>query len=219
MKKIFLITILVNCCLLVTQAQKPGADSVATTKEKTTSSFGIGIKAGLNFSNVTNASSINGHSQTGFHAGLFFGGSTKHILTSRTELLYSQQGFQFSTDTASGSNSLNYIMLAQLLAINITHFVQIQFGVQMGYLLNANVSSSLPTTGIASADKILDLYNRFDYGFAGGVEIHPIAGLLIGARYNISLNNLYKEAETGSTSVGTINFKNNVVQFFVGYRF
>jgi len=215
MRKIYLQLSLFALLSFTVSAQKD--DSTKANKNGET--IGIGIKAGLNFSNVSNVSGINGHSQTGFHAGLFIGGSSKHILTSRTELLYSQQGYAFSTDSASGSNTLNYIMLAQLMAINITHFVQIQFGVQMGYLLNAKIKSDMPSTGIASADKILDLYNRFDYGLAGGIEIHPIAGLLIGARYTMSMGDLYKPSDNGSANLGLSNSKNNVVQLFVGYRF
>jgi hypothetical protein len=219
MKKILILTSLLNLFFVIAQGQQSEADSTKKGKAGKSSGLGIGIKAGLNFANVTNASSINGHSQTGFHAGLLLGGSSKKILASRTELLFSQQGYSFSSGSISGSNKLNYIVLAQLMAINITKFVQIQLGAQTGYLLNARSDSAQSSTGNASADKILSLYSRFDYGFAGGLEIHPIAGLLIGARYNISLANLYKQPVDGSSGVGGVNFKNNVGQLFAGYRF
>jgi hypothetical protein len=219
MKKVLILTSLLNLFFVMAQAQKSDSDSTKESKAGKSSGLGIGIKAGLNFSNVTNASSINGHSQTGFHAGLFFGGSSKKILASRTELLFSQQGYSFSSGSVSGSNKLNYIMLVQLMAINITRFVQIQLGAQTGYLLNAKSDSGQSSTGNASADKILSLYSRFDYGFAGGLEIHPVAGLLVGARYSISLANLYKQPVDGSSGTGGVNFKNNVGQLFIGYRF
>ncbi len=217
MIKIVLLTSLMNLFFVFTQAQTPGADS---SKKNKGLKLGIGIKAGLNFANVSDASSINSSSQTGFHAGLFFGGASKSLLGFRTELMYSQQGYNFSSDSISGSNKLGYLMLAQLMAINITRFVQIQIGGQMGYLLNAKFESSLPSTGNERADKIISLYNRFDYGFAGGVEIHPISGLLVGARYNISFGDLYKRPDAGYANMSSsINLKNNVVQLFVGYRF
>ena len=40
----------------------------------------IGIKAGLNFANVTNASDINSSSETGFHGGIFLAPASKNIL-------------------------------------------------------------------------------------------------------------------------------------------
>ena len=46
--------------------------------------------------------------------------------------------------------------------------------------------------------KAVSYYNRLDYGYALGIEIHPVMGLLIGARYNISLANLYKQPTPSS---------------------
>jgi hypothetical protein len=98
--------------------------------------LGIGVKAGINFSNISNASAINASSQSGFHAGVFLGLGHK-LIGSRTELLYSLQGYNYSSDSTRGSVKNDYIVLAQLVAINITKFVQLQLGFQMGYLLNA----------------------------------------------------------------------------------
>ena len=185
--------------------------------------IGIGIKGGINFANVTNASSFGGSNRTGFNAGVFLN-IGKSIIGSRTEILFSQQGYSYSNDSASGTVTHNYISLAQLLAINITKYVQLQLGFQTGYLLNAKVNDN-QSTGNASADKILSLYNRFDYGFTGGLEIHPYKGILFGARYNVSFSNLYKTTYTDSLgtpspySTQGVDFKNNIVQVFVGYRF
>jgi len=187
-------------------------------------SIGIGIKAGLNFANVTNASSINSSTRAGYHVGAFFSTDPKKILGSHTELLYSRHGFNYKNDSVNGSVNLDYLMFTQMMAINITKYFQIQLGATTSYLLNAKADSGQYSTGNASADKLLSYYNRFDYGFAGGVEIHPIAGLLIGARYCLSFANLYKQSSftgTGQPSFAppNINFKNNVVQLSVGYRF
>jgi hypothetical protein len=108
------------------------------------------------------------------------------------------------------------------MSINITKYVSLQIGAQMAFLLNAKADSSAPSTGNPQADRIMDFYNRFDYGAAGGVEIHPFKGILLGARMNISFGNVYKDP---STTGGQPNFfpsvdaKNNVVQIFAGYRF
>ena len=231
-KKYFLLGIFSVLLFMSTCAQ---TDSTQTNKTSTTSNKnkkssirnGFGVKAGLNFANVTNVSSINGSSETGFHAGVFFGSFNKGVLGSRTELMYSQQGYGYSSDSAKGTVRLDYIMLAQFLAINITRYAQLQIGFQTGYLITANVKSSL-STGNQSVDKLLDLYNRFDYGIAGGLEFHPFEGLLVGARYTYSFNNLYKDFSDSYTNPGgnpsyvpsyNVNLKNNVVQLFVGYRF
>jgi len=54
----------------------------------------IGIKAGLNFADVTNASSINSSNRSGFMVGIFFAPGSKSVLSYKTELIYSQQGLR-----------------------------------------------------------------------------------------------------------------------------
>ena len=180
----------------------------------------LGVKAGLNFANVTNASEINAGTRTGYHFGLFFAGSSKSILSSRTEFMYSRQGYNFSTNTNDGKVDLSYLMFPQFLAINVTKFVQIQVGAQLSYLLNAKVDSTM-TTGSPTGDKVINLFNRFDYGLGGGVEVHPIKMLVAGARVNISFGKLYKEPEPGEEYdfIPDINMRNNLFQLYAGLKF
>jgi hypothetical protein len=180
----------------------------------------IGFKVGVNFANVTKASSINNNSRTGFHAGLLWG-SSKGIVGFRTELLFSRQGYDYKTSTNTGSVNLDYVMMPQTMSINITKYFSLMFGAQAAFLLNAKVDSAKESsTGNGSFDKIMDLYNRFDYGYGAGVEIHPIGGLLIGAKINISLGKLYKDAASGQMpSFSSLDIKNNLFQVFTGWRF
>ena len=205
-------------------------DSTGTKKSKQEKppghSIGLGIKAGLNFTNITSAASISNSSETGYQVGIFLDPASKSILGSRTELLYSHQGYNYASGQTTGKVYLDYIMLAQLMAINITHFVQIQIGTQIAYLLTAKADSAYQSTGNASIDNALSYYNRIDFGFSGGVEVRPFMGILVGARYNLSLTNLYKVPDNAGTdnpsyvpSSSNLNFKNNLLQIYVGYRF
>jgi hypothetical protein len=182
----------------------------------------FGLKGGLNFANVTNASSINNRSQTGFHAGIFFSPQSK-VVGFRTEFTYSKQGYSYSSDTNTGNVNLQYLMSANLMTISITRFFQIQFGFQTAFLLNARVDSSNANSGAAMGNPygaLLANYNRFDYGFAGGIEVYPVSGLVLGARINISLNKLYKSTETGQPpSFSDVDAKNNVFQLSAGWVF
>ena len=182
----------------------------------------FGLKGGLNFARVTKASNINADNSTGFHAGVFIGTKSKGVLGYRTELIYSRQGYDFKSGTTTGSVDLDYLLLPQLMEINITKVFSIQIGAQMAYLLNAKADSTKPSTGNAQVDKLVDLMNRFDFGAAGGIEIHPYEGILIGARMNISLYNLYKDPVAAATRPNffpNVDAKNNVIQIFAGYRF
>jgi hypothetical protein len=182
----------------------------------------FGIKAGVNFAKVTKASNINANNTAGFHAGVFLAPESKSVLGFRSELIFSRQGYDFKSGTTTGSVKLDYLLLPQLMQINITKYVALQVGGQMAFLLNAKADSSKVSTGNAQADKVIDFMNRFDYGAAAGVEIHPVKGLLLGARYNISFGNLLKDPSSFATRpnfLPEVNAKNNVVQLFAGYRF
>ena len=183
----------------------------------------LGIKGGVNFAKVTKASNIDADNTAGFHAGVFLSPQTKSVLGFRSELIYSRQGYDFKSGTTTGSVKLDYILLPQLMEINITKYVAIQLGGQMAFLLNAKADSSkTTTTGNAQVDKLIDLMNRFDYGAAGGLEVHPFKGLLLGARVNISFGNLFKDPSSITTQQNffpEVDAKNNVVQVFAGYRF
>ncbi len=183
----------------------------------------IGLKGGINFANVTKVSSINNNTRTGFGVSLFLAPKPKGILGFRSEIGFSRQGYSFDTNTNTGAVNLDYILLPQLSTINITKFFQIQLGAQAAFLINSKATESSGSSG--TYGKLLDYYNRFDYGLAGGLEIHPFKGLLIGGRYNLSLGNLYKKLESAGPGsmppsfIPDVNVRNNVVNLYIGYHF
>ena len=181
----------------------------------------IGLKGGLNFAKVTGASSINASSRSGYVIGVFFGTPPMGLMGFRTELLFSRQGYDFGSNSSTGSVNLDYLIMPSLLVINLGKVAQIQAGGQIAYLWHGNVKGA--STGDPAADKFLDLYNRFDYGLAGGVEVSPLNWLLIGVRLNLSLGNLYKDpssfAEGIPSYVPSVKAKNNVVQMYAGFQF
>ena len=185
----------------------------------------IGVRAGLNFANVTNASSINNDSRSGFNVGVFLAPPSKGIISSRTELVFSRQGYNYKTQSNTGDVSLDYIMLPQYMGINITKYVQLQFGAHMAFLVSAKADSSTGN-GSSSENQMMDMMNRFDYGYGGGIEIHPVAGLLIGARITVGMGDLYSQPEQGQggqmqmpSFIPNIDVKNNLVQIYAGWTF
>jgi hypothetical protein len=195
----------------------------------------LGIKAGLNFTNVTNVSSVNNQSSSGFNAGIFYSTPYTRVIGSKTELVFSRQGYNYETGAVTGKANLDYIMLPTYMCINITKYFQIQIGMQFGYLMNANVDSvNKNNAGIpGSVSGALSYYNRFSYSIGGGVEVHPFKGMLVGARLNVGLTNLYKmpdvstiTAMTAMTTMTTqpsfvpdVNIKSNLLQIYLGWKF
>ena len=178
----------------------------------------FGLKAGINFANVSGSSSINSESRSGFHVGLLMAPPSKGIMSSRTELIFSRQGYDYKSGSNTGNVNLDYIQFGQLMSINISKYFSLLAGAQTAYLINAKVDST--GSNGSNGNDIMSLYNRFDYGYALGAEVHPYKGLIIGLRYNVSLNKLYESVQSGQMpSFTSEDAKNNVVQIFAGWRF
>jgi hypothetical protein len=199
----------------------------SSNPKKQKKGLGIGIKAGYNWSYATaDQLGVTLNSKSGYMVGAFMSRG-KGIIGYRTEIIYARQGYNYD-DGGKNTNVMNdYIWLPQLTTISIGKFFQLQFGAQLGLLVNAKKNS-------AGADSsITGIMNRIDYGFAGGIELNPVKGLIIGGRYNLGLGKMYKSYQPDSQSgVGqphipyplpfnpeTTNFKNGVIQIFVGYKF
>jgi len=174
----------------------------------------IGIKAGLNFANVSNASSFNSSSETGFMVGGYLGGK-RRLLSYRTELIFSRQGYEYKTGSSTGQVTLDYLLLPQLLTLNFGKYISLQAGGQLAFLLKGRVDSS------GSSGDLMDFLNRFDYGIAAGAEFSPLSGLFIGLRYTRSLSDLYDSLSYsgGQIQFASPNLRNNVVQVYAGWRF
>jgi hypothetical protein len=209
MKKIVILAI------IATAAVSASAQSPKESKSR------IGIKAGYNFSNVVGSgSSFDPQHTNGYMVSAFFSPSNKNGLGYRSELVYSKQGYSFD-DGGKNTDVMNdYLYMPHLMTYTIANVVQLQAGAQIGVLLNAKKSTG------GGDSSITDLMNRFDYGFAGGIEVYPFKGLIIGTRYNLGLGKMYKKYEQTPTTPyplpfdpSTTNLKNGILQLFIGYRF
>ena len=179
----------------------------------------IGVKGGLNFAKVSNASDINSESKSGFHIGVFLAPPSKSLISSRTELLFSRQGYDYKS-TNTGTVDLDYIQFGQLMSINITKFFSLMFGAQTAVLVSAQVDSTGGTGSTGGENNMMDMMNRFDYGYAIGAEVHPVKGLIIGIRYNVSLAKIYEDINSFQMPSFTAeDAKNNLIMLSVGWRF
>lgn len=208
MKKIFILFIAtILTCSAFAQSEK-------------TSSSKFGIKAGYNYSNVIGSkSTFDPKQNNGYMVSVFFSSSRRNGIGYRSELVYSRQGYSFDDGGKTTDVKNDYLYMPHMMTFTIAHVVQMQLGGQIGVLLNAKMSGTKDST-------ITGLMNRFDYGFAGGVEVYPFKGLLIGTRYNLGLGKMYKQYDQASTTPyplpfdpSTVNLKNGVLQLFIGYRF
>jgi hypothetical protein len=223
MKHLFTIALM---ALFATQLHAQTQPTVAGLSQKDLKDMKpkIGLKAGYNFAKVVgNTPNFSPKSNNGFMVAAFYAPASKGM-GYRTELVFSRQGFSFDQSGKMQNVTQDYIYMPHLTTFTIAKKVQLQAGGQVGYLLNAKKSSS----NEGSSEAVTEYMNRFDYGFAGGIEVYPFKGLLVGGRYNISFGNIYNTSSYSTTNPTPyplpfdpedIKGKNAVVQFFVGYRF
>jgi len=221
------------CIAFIFQSQTTSAQT--TTGMKSSDKRGFGFRVGLNYAKVSGGSdSVQYHYKPGLMIAVFFAPPGTGVIGYKSELLYSKQGFDYTNPNGTtGTVSNDYLMIPQMMTINITKYVQLQAGAFAGYLLSSKDSNIPKTTTDNDPSKMmLDIMNRFDYGAAAGIEIHPFKGMILNARYNMGFAKLYKEqsdiAQTNPTPVPSFNplakyenidTKNAVIQLSVGYRF
>ena len=234
MKKIFWqlspLLLLTACVFL---AQNTSAQTLTAAGKTGSSKSGFGFRVGLNYAKVSGSGdSIQYRYKPGLMVAVFLAPPSTGTIGYRSELLYSKQGFDYTDPSGkTGSISNDYLMIPQMMTVNITKFVQLQVGAFAGYLLHTKDSNQPKERDNSDPSKMaLDIMNRFDYGAAGGIEIHPVKGLILSARYNIGFAKLYKkqsdiaQADPGASFNPLAKFqnmdtKNAVIQLSVGYRF
>lgn len=157
----------------------------------------FGVKAGVNFSSIRDASGLD--NRTGFVAGFFLGGKFNDKIGAQADLLYSQQGAEF----ALGDFNLDYLNIPIVLKYYLTDNFNLQVGPQFGVVINDEAQTVVGET-------INDIStNNFDLSAVLGLGVDIPFGLRLEGRYNFGLNDVSKDADG----------KNSVVTLSVGYSF
>lgn len=104
---------------------------------------------------------------------------------------------------------VNYLNIPVLARLYVWDKFTVDLGPQLGFALNAKARIKEGDTKVKS--KIDDL-NTVDLSLAMGVSYEFDMGLLVSARYNLGLTNVFDKDAVGSTN------KNRVFQLSVGYK-
>lgn len=196
------------------QVQKASGDPSLTPK--------IGIKGGINFTNLYVDEVEDENMKVGFNLGLFAKLPVTTGLSIQPELLYSVKGSKLTYDLGILGNNeyrfnLNYVEVPVLAVINVAKNFNLQAGAYAAYLAQANIKredDDGPNDEIANLNE--DNFNRFDYGLVGGLGI-DVESVTIGARYNYGLREVGKADNFGSQALK--NSKNSSISLYIGFGF
>ncbi|MDN6310447.1 MAG: porin family protein [Flavobacteriaceae bacterium] len=156
-------------------------------------SIDLGIKAGANFSSLSDASSLS--NKTGVTAGAF-AAVRFNMFSVQAELLYSEQG----AEAGFGDIKLSYVQVPVLAKIHFLRLFNFQVGPQFGFLTNDNLPSG----------KAKDA----DFSLVAGVGLH-LGSFRVDARYNFGLTKTISEIQ----DIGDVNSKNKYFSLALGYSF
>ena len=199
---------------LFSQVQKSSNDRGLTPK--------IGVKGGLNLTNLYVDDVEDENMKAGFNLGLFAKLPVTNGFSIQPELLYSVKGSKLTYDLGIlGSNeyrfNLNYVEVPVLAVINLSKNFNVHAGGYAAYLAQANIKREVddgPNDQIANLNE--DNFNRFDYGLVGGLGV-DIDAITIGARYNYGLREVGKADNFGSQALR--NSKNSAISLYIGFGF
>jgi hypothetical protein len=179
----------------------------------------MGVKGGLNVSNLFIDNVDDENARIGFHIGLYGQLFASETFAIQPELLYSTKGSkeQYSSGTLNQEiqYNLNYIDLPVLAVFKLGEQVELHAGGYASYLLNVNVSYEGDlVNGTDEVDK--DNLKSYDYGLVGGLGFNFGTGFQIGARYNYGL---VKIADSDGAKALIGDARNSNAQIFVAFNF
>lgn len=189
----------------------------------------FGVKAGANYSSIVGDLTQGLKFRFSGHGGIFLEIDFSEKFKLQPELLYSSQGFQFSTDLAEIQNGgvvadgndlrtnvqLNFITVPILGKFALNDKVDVEFGPQFGFLLNQVTKiKDLDQASNVNADRRSSISGDFqlDYGAAVGLGYQLTDNLSVSPRFYIGLRNRL------NALAGAQNY-NAAIQLSVNYLF
>ncbi|MEQ1586981.1 MAG: porin family protein [Cyclobacteriaceae bacterium] len=174
----------------------------------------VGIKGGLNVSNLFIDNVTDENARLGFHLGLFGQLFSSDVFAIQPELLYSTKGSKAQYTSGAFYQdvqyNLNYLELPVLAVFKLGESVEIQAGGYASYLLNANISYQGDiANGADEIDK--DNLTSFDYGLSGGLG-YNFKAVQVGVRYNYGLVQI-ADSDAARAAIG--NSKNSCAQLYL----
>lgn len=175
----------------------------------------LGVKGGLNLARVDikeGASNI--ENRTGFHGGAFALFKLTKIGI-QPEILFSKQGSTFEFDNKDYEANFDYINVPILLKLYLAAGLNLQLGPQFAFTSTSQIIQT--ANGVKDEQDAKKLFDKkSDLALAVGAGWDLPFGLTVDARYNIGLSDI---EFTPENTTEPINFKNQVIQVSLGYKF
>ncbi len=168
--------------------------------------FEAGIKGGWNLSDLQVFASGNSigneayRARSSYHIGTFVNSPFSDHFGVQVEVLFSNKGFKYETDSISLNASLNYLNFPVLFYYRPAKLIDIEFGPEFGYLVSGE-----------------DLVKSFDMGIDVGLRFHLSEKFHAGIRYYQGFKFDMKEGDFNKGE-GSPKYSNSTLQVSIGFH-
>lgn len=165
----------------------------------------LGLKAGLNVSNLSNSNGRDMGSKLGPNAGLLAHIPMGRSFAIQPEIMYSDQGAKYTISNGEHKLRLQYINIPLQFQYLFNNGFRLQTGPQVGFLAGVKDKVRDVETGIFTSED----FKTVDFSWSAGVGYLSTSGLGVDARYNFGLSNI--------NDAGPNVLRNNVFQVGLFY--
>jgi hypothetical protein len=177
----------------------------------------IGLKGGVNLTNLYVDNVEDEHMKVGANIGLYTKIPVTSLFAIQPEIAYSMKGTQTNYNNVFGSGkykfNLDYLEIPVAAVVNVSNNFSLHAGPYVGFLLSAKVKDVDQNGNIKGVTELnKDNFQSTDYGLFGGLG-YEVGGVSLGARYTYGLQTVGK---SGLASDLTQNSKNVALTFYLG---
>jgi len=179
----------------------------------------FGIKGGLNLSNLYTSDASSSDMMAGFNLGVYNKLPLTDFIAIQPEFYITTKGASVTYNSllldGTARFNLTYLEVPLLCEVNLTHFIHVEFGPYLAYLIDGKVKN-VANINLFNYEENINVndYNRFDAGvaFGAGLEVGTIT---MGARYNLGMTKVGKTKSFLGTDYTVPNANNGVVNFYM----
>ena len=208
-KRIAILTVITTSLFHTAQAQVSAEPSV-------------GVKGGVNFSNMYVEDVDDENMLVGFNIGLYANMPVSSGVSFQPEFNFTTKGSEVTYsnifDSGTRKFTLSYLEAPVLLKANISENFNLHFGPYFAFLLDSKIKNVSSDGSSTFTDLDEDDFNRFDFGLSGGIGF-DFKDIGIGLRYNYGLTTVGKEQEIGGTTYNALDAKNSNANLYIALKF
>jgi hypothetical protein len=194
------------------------ANSLSKAQDKA-ESLELGIKAGINISNLYTTDTSVSDMIYGFNAGVYLKATLTKMIAIQPEFYVSTKGasIRYNDLLLDGTARFNltYLELPVLCEIQASQHIKFEFGPYISYLVGAKVTNMVDIN-LFDFQKNVDVnkFNRIDAGLiiGAGIVVHTVT---VGVRYAYGFATVGKTQTLFGTSYTIPNANNGIVSFYM----